>query len=56
MGKRWSRDGSGETRRTAGVLGRGGQKRWPRETSSLSLEMVNNRGGSCHCCLGRGAA
>lgn len=26
------------------------------DLESLSLEMFNNRGGSCHCCLGRGSA
>lgn len=26
------------------------------DLESLSLEMFNNRGGSCHCCLGCGSA
>lgn len=26
------------------------------DLESLSLEVFNNRGGSCHCCLGCGSA
>lgn len=64
VGYRFPLAGDGRSGNSGAVMGMGNQEdSWcagvgqtealaKGDLESLSLEMFNNRGGSCHCCLG----